>query len=305
LSHSARARSSTGRSSSSPESLSGSILLVNRQLLSTSAVLRRVSTTRHGTLLGPKSGLVDRVTAVALLGVFETSVGVTLADTVVDTLWNGHILLYVTNRESTSSKVVVGTSYILPSLGGNVGGVGGLGSDDSGGTAVDSLNCVSGAGLDGVAARETVQPAGGLLLHGRRNDAVVNLLVGKEIEDLALLDDSGLGIAFVDGTLKSGGVPAVDEVCMERVTGRVTVGENEGVLIAVPFTIPRRNIEEELVEEGDETLGVSGWALSVVHQGRIGNVGLVVRGVEVDTVPAGGHDHLGTETTMFCQPWLT
>jgi hypothetical protein len=87
-------------------------------------------------------------------------------------------------------------------------------------------------------------------------------------------------------------VPAVEEVTVQSVTGRVTIREDEA---ATARLVDRARAEPNLIEEGDEMVWVRGRTETVVDAVRVGHVGLVIRRVDVHTIPAGREKDLSSE----------
>jgi len=103
---------------------------------------------------------------------------------------------------------------------------------------------------------------------------------------------------------------------VEAVAGGVAVGEDKGVLGAVPVVGEKGRVVQDLVEDGDGVNGECGGAgaVVVVLAIGVGHMRFVVRGVEVFAVPAwvgvsflclrriysekltAGEEYLGTET---------
>ena len=103
------------------------------------------------------------------------------------------------------------------------------------------------------------------------------------LEHWTVLDDAGVCSTRIYRTREHAAVPAVHEVAVQSVTGRVTIGEDEAAFLGVE----RLYAEPNLIEDGDEVLRVRGWASTVVDTVRVGHMRLVIRRVEVYTIPAG------------------
>lgn len=90
--------------------------------------------------------------------------------------------------------------------------------------------------------------------------------------------------------------PAVDEVGVESVAGRVAVRPDPGRLRAV-VVCKVLGLEDELVEERDEVNRVRSRTVTAVDAARWpGHVGPVVGRVEIDTVPTVWEVDLSTDT---------
>jgi len=82
------------------------------------------------------------------------------------------------------------------------------------------------------------------------------------LEHRAVLDDAGLGRARLDGAREDAAVPPVQKVAVQSVTGRVAVREDEAS--AVVQSVEWRDVEVDLVEDGDEVDRVCGRAQAIV-----------------------------------------
>jgi hypothetical protein len=126
--------------------------------------------------------------------------------------------------------------------------------------------------------------------------ASIDLRVIEELEDVAVLNDTAQVGALGDSLLEGWYIPAVDEVSVVSVTSLIAVGEDKGVLAIDKLVGELRGIPDNLVEEGDEALGVRVGANAVVDAIRVGHVRLVVGRIEVLAIPARWEEDLGTET---------
>jgi hypothetical protein len=92
-------------------------------------------------------------------------------------------------------------------------------------------------------------------------------------------------------------IPAVEEITVEPVASRITLSENERLGGAVP-PIETGSGVNDFEEDRDHVNRVGCRARTVVVRvlSRVGHVRLVVGGVKVDAVPAGGEEDLGTQT---------
>jgi hypothetical protein len=84
---------------------------------------------------------------------------------------------------------------------------------------------------------------------------------------------------------------------VEPVASRITLSENERLGGTVP-PIETSSGVDDFVEDRDHVNGVGCRTRAVIVRvlGRVGHVRLVVGGVKVDAVPAGGEEDLGTQT---------
>lgn len=115
----------------------------------------------------------------------------------------------------------------------------------------------------------------------------------------AFVDGAGAVGAGVDGFLEDLHVPSVEEVAVEAVACGVAVGEDKGVLGAVPLVGEGVGVVEDFVEDGDHVDWEVGWARAVVVVLGcwVAHVGFVVGRVEIFAVPAAGEEDLGAEAT--------
>ena len=88
-------------------------------------------------------------------------------------------------------------------------------------------------------------------------------------------------------------VPAVHEVAVQSVTGRVAVGEDEAATVV--FGVECFWLEPDLIEDRNEMVWVCRWAAAIVDAVRVGHVGLVIWRVEVYAIPAGREKDLSPE----------
>jgi hypothetical protein len=119
-----------------------------------------------------------------------------------------------------------------------------------------------------------------------------------------------VAVASVNNALENTVVPSVEEVCVISVSGSVTVGEDK-------WLVGLHGLRAELVEIGggpvdleedtgktDREIGVR--ALSAVRSsGSVSNVRLVIRRVEVLSIPAAGEVDLRTNTRWAVLLWDT
>jgi len=107
----------------------------------------------------------------------------------------------------------------------------------------------------------------------------------------------------VGGLEESSVGPSHDEVTMKTVSSGITVGKSEAVEVGV-----RAGIEEELIEQGEDGdgVGLGAHTTVVVSDSRVGHMAHVVRGINVDTVPARGEVHLRPHeiASPGREPWV-
>ena len=87
----------------------------------------------------------------------------------------------------------------------------------------------------GVASRELRHGAFDIFLRRRWQTALFAVVVGDQLEVLAVLDIAAVVGAIVCGLLQKVDVPAVDKISVESSTIGIAHGEDERVLIAFPF----------------------------------------------------------------------
>jgi len=157
----------------------------------------------------------------------------------------------------------------------------------------------SGVGpLDWVATWKGVEGAEDLFVDLRSKHTGVALIVGEEVKDWAVSDQTTVVKASVSSLLKGRDVPSVDKITVVSVTGWVTHGEDEwlpSVLWNPPLKVG--GVPDGLEEDGDQVDRVRGraWAVVVRVHCWVSHVGLVWL-VEVDTIPARWKEDLSTKT---------
>lgn len=131
----------------------------------------------------------------------------------------------------------------------------------------------------------------------------VCLLVFRKLIDgraIFLLSGSECGVAvtLVGDLLEDLDIPAVQEVAMEAVTGRITIAKDERLGVAIPVICEKIGGVQHFEEQADGLSGVAGtaWAVVVTPGSRIAHVALVVFRIEA-SVPATWEVKLRTETT--------
>ena len=92
---------------------------------------------------------------------------------------------------------------------------------------------------------------------------------------------------------------------MESVAGRITVGEDERLLIAPPLILKQLRAIIHLIKERDEMLRVASGTAATIVVPILGihDVRFVIGRVQVDTVPAGGECDLGTHAARALDRW--
>jgi hypothetical protein len=97
-----------------------------------------------------------------------------------------------------------------------------------------------------------------------------------------------------DDLLQDRHVPPIHEVTVEAAAIGITIREDEGLHAAIPLVGELVGIVEDLEEQAHELDWMGGWAWTVVvgAAGWVGHVTLVVRAVQVHTIPAGREEDL-------------
>jgi hypothetical protein len=90
---------------------------------------------------------------------------------------------------------------------------------------------------------------------------------------------------------------------MESITSRISIGNNKRLLIAIPFKV--RCIEDNLVEDRDKSLWKSRRASACSNTSRVSHMRLVVRAIEILSIPARREENLSTETARAFDVWQT
>ena len=129
---------------------------------------------------------------------------------------------------------------------------------------------------------------------GARIVLIVRVEAALVLEHWTVFNDAGLCSTRCHRAREYGLVPAIHEVAVQSVTGRVTIGEDEAATVV--HLVERLYAEPKLIEDGDEMVWVRGRAAAVVDAVRVGHVGLVIGRVEVYTIPAGREKDLSPET---------
>lgn len=274
--------------------------VVDAQAVRSTAILRRVTSARReavseDTGSGSK-GVGKRATTVALSGVLETSVVQTTVLAVRQTTLNGHVRGHVARvRQSTAADRVRSATNVVPTS--DVLVVDGVVTKSSSiGAASLRVRGSARAVGDRVAAGQLLKFTGDGFVDGRSNDTGRGLGAGEEVEDRAISDETRVVVAGVGGLLKSGNIPAVEEITVEPVASRIALSEDERLGGTVP-PIETGSRVDDFVEDGNHVNRVSCRARTVVVRvlGRVGHVRLVVGRVKVDTIPARGEENLGTQ----------
>jgi hypothetical protein len=80
------------------------------------------------------------------------------------------------------------------------------------------------------------------------------------------------------------------KIAVITVASRVSIGEHKGLPVAVPHLLEALGIVVDFVKKGNKvhwvTLGTTAPIVVAIH--RVGDMGLVVIRVDIDTIPAGG-----------------
>lgn len=127
----------------------------------------------------------------------------------------------------------------------------------------------------------------------------MRLLSSEKVELVTVLDKTAVIETGVGSGLEDLDVPAIDEITVEAVAGRITHGKHKWLPAILGY--PPVKVDggvDDLVEERDEMYGVGSraWTIVVRVLSRVSHVGHVVGRVEVDTIPAGWEEDLSTNT---------
>lgn len=240
-------------------------LVVDAHRSSVAAELLFVARTLHGTrahdaILGCPVFL-QLVVAVALTTIFETSVREAGASAEIDAFLHSHVIARGRFAgEGAGGNIVSAAAGVLPLLGGGKVDVVLGGSSDLGDGAVDRRFGWLRTRGDSVAARKLLQRPINLLIDYRGELAGLALVAGEHGHRATLGDAAGVVEAGIDGLLEDIDIPSIDKIAMETIAGRVAVGEDKGVLIAIPFTLELVRVIENLIEDRDHVLGELRWA---------------------------------------------
>ncbi len=94
------------------------------------------------------------------------------------------------------------------------------------------------------------------------------------------------------------------EITMESVSRGITLSKDKRLPTSIPLIRKVVGLIYELVENGDEMDGKSGWAITVVTGlYRVSHMGLVVRRIEILAVPAGGEEDLNADALGTFAIW--
>lgn len=122
--------------------------------------------------------------------------------------------------------------------------------------------------------------------------ALVLLALVLDVEDVAVFEKTRVVGASVDSLLEHTVIPSLDEISVVTGASWITVGDDELAVHASEWLGNPDGLVEESGEAGVEALG----AFTAIDLARVGDMGLVVLGVEVLSVPAGWEHDLKTET---------
>lgn len=118
---------------------------------------------------------------------------------------------------------------------------------------------------------------------GRHGElALLLLCLVLEFKDRAILDQSTFAGALLDSTVENIAFPSFDEVCVVSAAGRVAVCEDE----LSSHILEGVGVPDGFIEERDHSVLEALGALAIFDQGGVCDMGSVVIGVKVFTVPA-------------------
>lgn len=154
---------------------------------------------------------------------------------------------------------------------------------------------VSGSGRNLDTTGQTLGAESVLLRHDGWGDvhlALVLFVLVLDVKDVAVFEKTGVVGAGVDSLLEHTIIPSLNEISVVTGTSWVTVGDDELAVHASEWLGDPDGLVEESGEAGAKALGT----VTAVDLARIGDVRLVVLGVEVLSVPARWEHDLKTET---------
>ena len=122
----------------------------------------------------------------------------------------------------------------------------------------------------------------------------MHLVLGVQIENLALIDYARRGSAHVDSLLENFRIPSVHEIPMISTSSRITGGEHKTPFLPAKLVYIPDSLEEQRYHSSLESLG----AIAVVHERWVPHVVFVVRRVEVFSVPARWEEYLCSKTVL-------
>ena len=128
---------------------------------------------------------------------------------------------------------------------------------------------------------------------GARIHLVVCVEAALVLEHCTVLNDAGLCSTRRHRAREYATVPAVHEVAVQSVTGRVTVREDKTATII--YDVELIYAKQNLKEDGDKMARVRGRTATVVNAVRVRHVGLVIGRVQVYAIPARGEKDLSPE----------
>jgi hypothetical protein len=133
---------------------------------------------------------------------------------------------------------------------------------------------------------------------GVRSGACIHVCIRVEatfvLEHRTVFDDARVGRAGSDGAREHIAVPAVHEVGVQPEASRVAICENK--TSTVVQIVEWRHAEVHFVEDRDKVDRMRRRTTAIIDTIRVSHVRLVVRRVEVDTIPASREEYLSPET---------
>jgi len=210
-----------------------------------------------------------------LVSILETCVSVTLGSTVVQAARNiDTVRPPVVSVKGTVAAIVATATEIGPAILCVVVGLGGTDRGSRSG-AVLSSNV---SPLNWVTTWECVHSAVNLLINFWSKHTGVTFVIGEEIKDRAVSDQTTVVKTGVSSLLKSRDIPSVDKVTVVSVTSWVTHGEDEwlpSVLWHPPLKVG--GVPDGLEENRYQVdrMGGRAWAVVVRVHCWVSHVGLV------------------------------
>lgn len=130
-----------------------------------------------------------------------------------------------------------------------------------------------------------------------RNLAALCSRIRVKIEDRTIFNSTTIARACVDSALEKVTIPTHQKVAVKPVSSGITHGPDEWLAVAIPHVLELVDVPQNLVKDGDKMNRMSvGTAPTVVRTYWIGHVGLMIRSVEILSVPARREENLRSKT---------
>jgi hypothetical protein len=169
-------------------------------------------------------------------------------------------------------------------------------------------------GGDWVAARQFGEGTKDVFLDLDRLLALLLFFLGIELEVLAQFEVARHVATLVDQAQESVLIPAVHEITMVAVAGRIAIGQNQtsatsvfecafGEHVCAPC-FNDGNVDDCFIEETRNSLGITRGTAAIIHGGRIGHMAAVVGAVFVHAVPTARKEDFQAKTIDTVFPFL-